>query len=265
MRYRLGLVLSGGGVRGVAHAGALAALGEHGIEPDCVSGTSAGAIVGALWAAGQPPEAIVEFFATRSPFKVTRLALARTGIIDTEKVRDDLLDYLPADSFEALERRLFVTATDLVTARLRIFQSGPLVAAVLASSAVPMIFTPVTIGDRLYADGGILNNFPVEPLSGLCDTLIGVYASPLRSVRREDIDDMRAVYQRALEVGMFHTAKAKFHACDVVLCPPELAGFGGFDTRHIREVFDIGYRAALRRMDDVEDALRAADAVRRQS
>lgn len=257
MGYRLGLVLSGGGVRGVAHIGVLAALAERGLAVDCVAGTSSGAIVGAFYAAGCPTAAMLDFFAHRSPFKLSMVSMGKPGIIDTAKVRADLLEYLPEDSFEALGKRLFLAATDLVNGKLVIFESGPLICAILASSSMPGVFTPTEIDGRWYADGGVLNNFPVEPLKGLCDVIVGVYASPLKAVHQDDLTSSLAVLQRALEVGIYNHSKTKFHVCDVMLCPQELYEHSTFSNKHVREIYEIGYRAALERLDAIEEALAA--------
>jgi NTE family protein len=255
MEHQVGIVLSGGGTRGVAHIGVLQALREHGIQPDCIAGTSSGAIVGALYAAGYSAEEMVEFFKVKSPFKLSKLALRKPGFIDTEKVVADFREYFPDDSFDALSRRLFVTATDLVNARLEIFTSGPLVHPLLASSSVPMVFTPTEIDGRWFSDGGIIDNFPVEPLKVLCDAVLGVYASPLRSAHQSDIKSSLAVSQRAFELGMYFTSKRKFHECDVLLCPEKLIRFGTFDTKHLQDVFEIGYSTAIERMDEIRATL----------
>ncbi len=257
MQYKIGIVLSGGGTRGVAHIGVLQALREHGIEPECIAGTSAGALVGALYAAGYSAEEMLEFFARKRPFAVSKFSLAKPGLVDTHKVWDDFHEYFPDDRFEALQRKLFVTATDIVNARQEIVTSGPLVAALLASSAIPMVFTPIQIEGRWFADGGIINNFPIEPLKVLCDAILGVYASPLRTADRIDLKSAWAVSQRAFEVAMYHGSKGKFRECDMLLCPEELGAYGAFDTKRMDEIYEIGYRSAIRRMDAIQRRLEA--------
>jgi NTE family protein len=255
MKYRLGVVLSGGGSRGIAHIGVLKALKEHDLAPDCVAGTSSGAIVAALYAAGYSSEEMLAFFEIKSPFKLSKFALGEPGFIDTEKVVADFLDYFPDNSFEALGKKLFLTATDLVNARLEIFTSGPLIPAILASSSIPMVFTPTEIDGRWFSDGGIINNFPVEPIKMLCDALVGVYASPLREVDRSTLKNSLAVSHRAIEVGMYFSSKVKFHECDVLLCPEELSHFGVFDHKHLPEILDIGYNATLDQIESIRAAL----------
>jgi NTE family protein len=255
VEHQVGIVLSGGGTRGIAHIGVLQALREHGIHPECIAGTSAGALVGALYAAKYSAEEMLEFFKVKSPFKLSKLALRGPGWIDTEKVVADFREYFPEDSFEALSRRLFVTATDLVNARLEIFTSGPLIRPLVASSSVPMVFTPTQIDRRWFSDGGIINNFPVEPLKVLCDVVFGVYATPLRSAYQSDLKSSLAVSQRAFELAMFFSSRRKFHECDVLLCPEELSPFGTFDTKHLEQILEIGYAATIARLDEIRATL----------
>ncbi|NJL29376.1 MAG: hypothetical protein HC897_16555 [Thermoanaerobaculia bacterium] len=138
-----------------------------------------------------------------------------------------------------------------------VFSTGPLISALLASAALPMIFSPVEFEGRIYADGGIVNNFPVERLSGLCDVIVGSYAGPLRAVTPEEVDNTLEVAERALDIGIFLASRAKFHACDVLLCPTELAHFGTLGSRNIDEIYEIGHRAASEKIDAIQEALAA--------
>jgi len=251
MQYHIGIVLSGGGSRGLAHIGVLEALRENGIEPACISGTSAGALVGALYAAGCTAAEMFEFFQTRSPFRPSKLTLRKAGFVDTEKVVEDLRPYFPEDSFEALGKRLFVTATDLVHGRLEVFSSGPVVRPVVASCSVPLIFTPTSVDGCPFVDGGIISNFPVDPLLGLCDVVLGVYASPLPASNPAGLQSSLAVAQRGLEIGMFHNSRRSFHHCDLVLSPPDLAGQPTFALKVSRSLVETGRSAALARMDEI--------------
>jgi NTE family protein len=252
MRYRLGLVLSGGGSRGLAHAGVLKALVENGLGPEAIAGTSSGALVGALHGGGYQAPDVLRFFETTSPFRLSRLAAFRKpGWIDTEKIAEDFRSFFPGDSFEDLSLPLFVTATDLVQARLEIFSSGPLIRPLVASASIPLVFTPIEISGRLFADGGILDNFPIEPLASLCDVVIGVHVSPRARTEPQALDNSIAVAQRALEIGMFHVSRRKFHFADLVISPPALAAYGTFDQRRHREILDVGYQAAVERIEEI--------------
>ncbi len=253
----LGLVLSGGGARGIAHIGVIDVLRAHGFTPDFISGSSSGAIVGALAAAGHPTEIMLEFFRKASPFRLSMVTMSKAGILDTAKVVESFREYFPENSFEALGIRLFLTATDIINARLAIFESGPLIPAILASCSMPLVFTPTEIDGRWYVDGGVINNFPVEPLRGRCDVLVGHYASPLRTVDESDLKGVVAVSERALEVGMHFSSKPKFHECDVMVRAPELRQYGLFDTKNHRKIFEIGRQATLASLKSIEAAMAA--------
>ena len=114
-----GLVLSGGGIRGVAHIGVIKALEEHGIYATHISGTSAGAIVGALYAGGVKWEDILEFFKVIPIFHANRFARKKPGFLDTEKFYDEFKKFFPQDSFESLPKELFITATDIIKGELK--------------------------------------------------------------------------------------------------------------------------------------------------
>jgi len=201
---------------------------------------------------------MLEFFQKASPFHLSVVTVSKPGILDTAKVVAGFREFFPDDSFEALPIRLFLTATDITNARLKFFESGPLISAILASCSMPLVFTPTEVDGRWYVDGGVLNNFPVEPLRGRCDVVVGHYASPLRSVRQADLSGFLAVSERALEVGMYFNSKQKFHECDVMLTCPPLTAFGLFDTRHHREIFELGRQMTL---DGIDSIKRALDAV----
>jgi len=259
MGPRIGIVLSGGGSRGLAHAGVLEVLVDEGLAPEVVSGTSAGALVGALYAAGYDTDAILGFFEKTSPFRVSHLApFGKPGWVDTDKIRKDFLEFFPDDSFEALDRRLFVSATDLVRARLEVFSEGELIRPLLASASVPLVFTPTRVGDTLYADGGILDNFPTKPLEGTCDVVVGVYVSPLQELAPKSLDNSIAVTQRALEIGMHLASQRKFRHTDVMLTPEGLSEFGMFDLKRHKKIVDLGRRAARERIDEIRELAKKA-------
>lgn len=246
-----GIVLSGGGVRGVAHIGVLRALLEHGIEPRCVAGVSAGAIVGALYAAGYSPHEMLRFFQTVEPLHFTHFAFAKPGFMDTAKLIPLFAPFFPENSFEALPRKLAVLATDMLSGQPVIFDAGELIRPVLASASVPMIYSPTEINGRWYSDGGIADNFPAQLLAGSCERLLGVNVSPLRAVTHGELGSSLAVLERALDIGMFQQARAKFPLCDIVIQPEGLEGFGMFGTKHLQSIETAGYEAAMARMPEI--------------
>jgi NTE family protein len=246
-----GLVLSGGGVRGLAHIGVIKALEEEHIKPAFISGASAGAIIGVLYAAGHSSEEILDFFLKTSIFTFDKYAYGKPGFLDTDKFYELLKTYLPEDNFNALKKTLFVAATNILTGESKIFHEGALINAVLASAAFPVVLSPIKIENQLYADGGITNNFPVEPLRVHCDKIIGVYVNPLDVIKASDLSSSRSVLDRALKIGMNNISVQKFNQCDLVIAPELLSAIGTFSTSHLMDCYEIGYLQAKKQLAEI--------------
>lgn len=250
---KIGLVLSGGGVRGVAHIGAIKAMEEHGIFPTHVAGTSAGAIVGALYANGTGWEEILDFFKSVQIFSINKFARNKPGFIDTEKLYDSFKAKFTNDDFSTLLKPLSITATNLLDGTLRVFDTGELIKPILASAAFPGVFTPVQIGDDYFIDGGTLNNFPVDLLSGRCDKIVGIYVNPFEVLKFNDLKHSFNILDRAYKIKTAHDSILKFNDCDLVVCPNDLKKFNAFSTKDIDVVFQLGYEAAIKELS--EDAI----------
>lgn len=240
----VGLVLSGGGYRGIAHAGAIKAFEEFGIVPDYISGTSAGALVGALYAANYSPKEIVTFFKKVRIFEVGRFARNKPGWVDTDTFRSFLLSYFPENNFIGLKKKLFVTTTDLLSGKIQVLSSGNLIDALLASASFPGVFSPVTISNGFYADGGILDNFPIDPIKN-CTKLYGVYVSPVSTMKISDFKHSYDVVNRALHLRMNAASLRKFSACDLVIYPKKLSKYNLFNANNADELFELGYSHTL--------------------
>jgi NTE family protein len=177
---KIGICLSGGGALGIAHIGALQALEEFGIVPNCVAGTSMGSIVGVLYAAGYSPAEILQIIEKEKVYKFNYLfkwdATLKTGLSKQTKLRKILNQYIPYNTFDSLKKFYAVCCTDIKNAKARIFSSGNhLKDYVIASSSIPCIFESVVIEGIEYVDGGVINNFPIEALKeASCDMIIGV-------------------------------------------------------------------------------------------
>lgn len=242
----LGLALSGGGVRGVAHVGVIRALDEEGISPTHISGSSAGAIVGGLYANGVSWKKILHFLKTIPIFSTRRLAGKKPGFIDSEKFLDEFREYLPHDSFEQLQKKLFVTATDVINGELKIFNSGELIRPIIASASFPGVFSPIRLNDSLFIDGGVVNNFPVEPLIESCDKIIGVFVNPLKKIEASELKHSYNVLDRAYSIRDVAYSEAKFNRCDLLIYPQELSEFSAFNMKRMDTIFEIGYQEAKR-------------------
>lgn len=178
----LGLVLSGGGARGFAHIGVLRVLEREGARFDVVAGTSIGAVLGALYAAGLSAEDLYRL-ADRTHWRdVVDLSL-QTGLFKGSRLETFLGEHLPS-TFEELEVPLAVTTTDIETGEGVVLLEGELIRAVRASSSYPGAFEPLQIDGRTLADGGIVNNLPVAAASllGATRTIASDVTAPRRSV-----------------------------------------------------------------------------------
>ena len=251
-KNNIGLVLSGGGVRGVAHIGAIQALEENNISPHYISGTSAGAVIGAFYAYGYKPEEILSFFKSLSLFKVSRYAFRKPGFIDTDNFYDDFRVYFPEDNFNVLQKKLFITTVNILNGEIVVFENGEIIKPLLASAAYPGLFSPVTINNSVYADGGILDNFPLAPLKLICNQIIGVYASPLSSIRSKKLKHSYNVLDRAIKINFSKSSSQKFLNCDIMIHPLKLNKFGLFDKNYLDEIFEIGYNATLKKLKEMK-------------
>ena len=249
MKPKIGIVLSGGGHRGAAHAGILKAMEEFDLQPDVLSGSSAGAVVAALYAAGHSPETILEAFKSIKLFSMSYFARRKAGFFDSDRFEKFLSSYFPKTTFEDLDKGLKVTATDLIKGEIRVFDTGEVIPAVLASAAVPGIFTPVEIGGSLYADGGVLDNFPVTPLQENTIDIYGSYVCPLKALTVKDFKHSYNVADRALQLMMHNNSVQKFKDCKLVFSSESLESFGLFKTGQTDRIYQIGYDTASRSLE----------------
>ncbi len=247
---KTGLVLSGGGARGIAHIGVLKALEEHKIFPTHIAGTSAGAIVGALYASGCGWEIILDFFKNLEIFSINKYAKNKPGFLDSTKYYAELKKYLGCDSFEKLKKPLYITATNLLDGTLKVFHDGELIRPLLASSAVPGIFSPVQIDAGYYADGGVLNNFPVDLIKPLCNQIIGVYVNPFDKVKIGDLKHAYSVMERTYHIMLDKASFAKFPDCDLLIRPRDMQNFGLFSMKNIDLIFQLGYESTLQALEN---------------
>jgi len=247
---KIGLALSGGGTKGAAYIGVIKALEEFGIFATHISGTSAGAIVGALYANGTKWTEILDFFKTIPIFHTNRFAYNKPGFIDTEKFYDDLKKYLPDDDFASLKKPLYITATNVIDGTLKIFEKGELIKPILASASFPGVFTPTEINGSYYIDGGTLNNFPTEPLTAVCDKIIGVYVNPLKKINVKDLKHSYTVLERAYKIKAATESLNKFSACDLVIYPKKLINYGIFGMKNIDAIFQLGYTTTKKLLEE---------------
>jgi len=176
-KRRLALALGGGSARGLAHIGVIRALRERSIDIDCVAGTSIGALVGAVYCAGNI-ERLAHDFETFDWKRIAALldpVFPRSGLIDGRKVADFVRAYVPMQNIEELPLPFRAVATDMLTGEEVVFETGDLMEAVRASISVPGVLTPTRCRGRLLVDGGLVNPVPVSVARAMgADTVIAV-------------------------------------------------------------------------------------------
>jgi len=203
---KVGIALGGGGVRGLAHVCILQVLDDLQVRPAVISGTSMGAIVGALYASGMSAREIREVIERRLILKndtwrdviekregllkwvyAFKPDFSGSGLINAEGILNSLLNEIKVDSFEDLEIPLLVVAADYWSAEEVIFEKGPLLPALQASMAVPGVFSPVSVEGRIMVDGGVVNLVPYDLLVGRADFIIAVNVSRVRFAGEDEI------------------------------------------------------------------------------
>ena len=277
----IGVVLGGGGARCFAHIGALQALTERGFEPVALSTCSAGAIIGALHAAGHSPMRIEEIFHDTNMLKVLDIDLdGGNGMIGSKGLEDILAPHLP-ETFEELRYPFAAVAVDVQQGLSCVLRRGPLVKRICASNAFPGVFDPVEDEGRFFIDGGTLNIVPVDVIRTLTDRPVVAVDVTVPIDRPIDLNkgDQEHFWQKLaarfspkqLTVPMEIAEKAftitqgklaeltyAMHPPDLIIKPPLPHSFMPHQFNRMDEAIRCGYEGALRALepDDLPRSLR---------
>ena len=244
-----GLVLSGGGALGFAHIGAIKALEEYGIEPKYVAGTSMGAIIGVMYAAGYSADEIMQIVKEDRLYKVGRLitmqsALRNSGMSTHKTLLRELAELIPHNSFDSLERKFMVCVTSVETGEaVYRHKGGYLKEYVAASASIPGVFEPIIIDSVRYIDGGIVDNLPVSQLLALNPQLfiIGVDVLPfVENYEAKNSIDMLLWMSRLFQSKNMDPNRAK---CDWLIQSFALNEYHGFEFKRYKEIYQYGYDA----------------------
>lgn len=240
-KYKTGLVLSGGGARGFAHLGVIEALNEEGIFPDVISGASAGALAGVLYADGYKPRQILKIMSLSSKLQYMKPTLPRSGLLQITGIAKILNDNLSARTFEELKIPLFVSATDLTNGKAVYFSKGELINRVIASASIPVLFNPVVIDNIHYVDGGVLDNLPIRPIEDKCNLIIGSFVNPVG--HEEELNSLIQIAERTFSINMFKEIYDKSSKFDIFVAPDKLIKFKILEPEKGPELFEVGYNA----------------------
>ncbi|WP_447950812.1 patatin-like phospholipase family protein [Chryseobacterium koreense] len=246
-KKKLGLVLSGGGTKGVAHAGVIKFLNEKSIEPEILACCSAGSIVGCMYAVGKSPEEILQFFNSVYFFNWRHFAINQPGLVSSRIFRNYLQPIFEDMKIGDLQKDMRIIATELVSGKQVIFGAEfGVVDAIIASCSIPGVTTPYIVGDEMFSDGGVLNNFPADIIKHECEKMIGVFVSPPQEIEISHLNSIRAVVSRSYDLLSYRTELYKFSYCDWFITSKKLSQYGTFERKaeRLTEIFEIGYDAA---------------------
>ena len=277
---KLGVALSGGGIRGVAHAGALKAFEENGIKIDTIGGTSSGSLVAVLYAMGYTPYYIYMLF---KRYAQELVAIETTPIINTVSsfITNKKFQIYGFNSGEAIEKAyneialrkgirymsdikmpIVIPAVDVKTSKEYVFTNNksksryisdiPVGTAVRASSSFPAFFCPCEFKNHIFMDGGVLDNTPVLPLKQICDKKIIAVNFESDSVG-EDCDVMDVI-MKSLDIMGNKISEKSFEQSDLILTIPT-DGAGLFDIDKLDKCYQFGYNTVMRNLKKFRDLL----------
>jgi NTE family protein len=254
----LGLALSGGTAKVIAHLGVLRALEEADLRPDCLTGTSGGSLIAVLYASGQPMESMIALANDVTWRKLATIRMPKLGLLSSQRIEDFVRDLVGDLRFEDLQIPTRVVTTNLLTGEKTVFSSGPVAPVVRASCSIPQIFAPVEIDGGLYSDGGIIEYLPLETLLEFgCRVNLGVHLGAYADFSQPP-NHLLGMILRV--IGIVATRNARHSAPHAdVLIKPDMRRFGGFDLRSAEEMIAVGYETTNRLLPQIREDLEHAD------
>ena len=246
-KKKIGLALSGGGALGFAHIGAIQALEEHGVKPDFISGSSMGAIIGAIYCAGYSPAKIMRIIQAEKLYKLDKLMspnlnFKQKGLSSHATLRATLKELIPHDCFDSLEIPFAVCVTNITSGIYEYYYSGKgIVEYVVASASIPGVFDPVVIKNTTYVDGGVLNNLPAEILHQKgCDYIIGVDVLPFLPIEKKTIIDITLWSIRLMQHS---NTQNGIKYCNWLIESNAIEKYNEFEFDKYKEIYQYGYKA----------------------
>ena len=253
MKKRIGLALGGGGARGLAHIGVLEILEREGIPIDMITGTSAGAAIGALYAQGKNINEIKDLARSwdwKQRARIIDLALPKTGFIAGKKLKQLLKSIIGDVKFNDLKIPFACIATDIMSGEEVIINQGSVLEAVRASISLPVIFTVVKWKGRYLVDGGLVDPVPVNVLKDMgADFIIAVNVTPRlsRAFQKVNIEELKPekagavkepnifnILMKVINIDSSHLVGWCLNGADIII-EPRMAGIGFGDFGHIDE------------------------------
>ncbi len=256
-RPRVGLALGGGSARGFAHIGVLKSLDQAGVKPDVVVGTSAGALVGAFYAAGWSPWQIEEFFLQVRESDVADFSAAgKRGLLTGDALAALVHAKLKEAQIESMPIPFAAIATDLKTGEMQLLRHGSVADAVRASCSLPGIFVPKTIDGRELVDGGLVSPLPVDAARRMgCDLVIAVDVTA--PPQPADLSGLYEVILQSFDIMGRALSNQEALQADLLI-RPETGAYSSSNFNVRRELIQAGYVAAQARIADIRHRIASA-------
>ncbi len=251
----IGLALSGGAVRGIAHIAVLEVLEDEGIPIHSIAGTSAGSMIGALYAAGLTPLDIRDIALKTSWKNLFKPTIPKTGLVSSEGIFRFMDDILPIKKFSSLLIPFAAVATDLQTGEKVDITTGSVAKAVQASCSLPVIFTPTEINRRFLVDGGVASQVPVrttrEKLGA--KTVIAVNVN-YRGMETDHLDNLVSIAAHLSALWASRNAREEERLADIVI-QVDAKGVPLYDLSKARELLRRGRKAAEEKLPEIRKIL----------
>jgi NTE family protein len=244
---KIGLVLGGGAVRGLAHLGVLKTFDQHQIKIDYIVGTSMGGAIGGLYAAGIPAAEIEFFLQNTSKFRLVDLGIWQRSLFAGNGIYNTVNKLLKEHGKESLLIEDFpihfkTVAVDLLEGKQVILDQGDLGTVLRATTAFPGVFAPMMLDGKMLVDGGVLNNLPVQEIKDHdLDLVIAVDVA--REHEKKPPRNMIEVVYRSYSLMAAERKHTSLHLADVVI-RPEVGYIAAFDFTKIQESIKAGEEAA---------------------
>lgn len=254
-KVKVGLALGGGGARGIAHIGAIKAFEELGITFDYVAGTSAGSIIGALYAYGKSAKEIEELVKSLRKKDIMRGMIPFIKPTKTERLEEQLNKaFGDLTVFSEMKIPLSVVCTDLKTGKEVDFDYGNVAKVVSGSCAVPGVFTPVVYEDMHLIDGGLRNNVPADVVKKMGANV--VFAIDVNHLRGTGTQSLSTISVLSSTIGIMMQAKIdKTMECADLIFEPALEEFSPLKFEGFDEMIKIGYNTVMANKDKIQKML----------
>lgn len=282
MKKDITLVLSGGGARGIAHIGVIEELVKLNVNIASISGTSMGALIGGIYAVGKLEEFkqwMLKVNRTKI-FKLIDFSFSTQGLVKGERIFNEIKEFITDVNIEDLPIKYTATAFDIANGREVVFDKGSLYNAIRASISIPTIFTPLTLGDSVFIDGGVVNNIPINTAkrvendiviavnvnAGVTDDI--VYYSELEQLAKQNLKANKSQYRINKNINYFFLVNNSLvtmtnHISNLILekYPPDVLveiprnGAGIFEFYNAKTIINSGKEHFINSIPEIQSKI----------